>query len=161
MNQRRALVVTLALGLLVVPVAGDAQPAGKVYRIGYMSISSRQSAADLIDQVFLPALRERGLVTSYPTTHFTNSRIFWLTSSGASNGSICPAPLEDLEPRPRDERVQPFGECRWSQDSWKFTAAVVAEACTTHIVRSRPRRVRRAEVYMPPSMTSSRPDVPA
>ena len=56
------LIVILALGLLAVAVASDAQQAGKVYRIGYMSIPSRQSAADLIDHVFLPALRERGLV---------------------------------------------------------------------------------------------------
>ena len=34
----------------------------KIYRIGYMSIVSRQSAGDLMDRVFLPALRERGLV---------------------------------------------------------------------------------------------------
>jgi putative ABC transport system substrate-binding protein len=39
-----------------------AQQPGKVYRIGYMSIPSRQSAEDLIDRVFLPALRERGLI---------------------------------------------------------------------------------------------------
>jgi putative ABC transport system substrate-binding protein len=40
----------------------DAQLAEKVYRIGYMSIPSRESARDLMDRVFLPALREHGLV---------------------------------------------------------------------------------------------------
>src|SRR5436309_8443921 len=51
-----------SLSILATPLATGAQQAGKVYRIGYMSIPSRQSAGDLIDQAFLPALRERGLV---------------------------------------------------------------------------------------------------
>ncbi len=47
--------------LLAMPLIVQAQQAEKVYRIGYMSIPSSQSA-DLTERVFLPALRERGLV---------------------------------------------------------------------------------------------------
>ena len=56
------LFLVAALLMLAAPVAVDAQQPGKVYRIGYMSIPSRQSAGDLMDRVFLPALRQRGLV---------------------------------------------------------------------------------------------------
>jgi putative ABC transport system substrate-binding protein len=56
------LVLVLLAGLLPAPPSADAQKSDKVYRIGYMSIPSRQSAAALIDRVFLPALRERGLI---------------------------------------------------------------------------------------------------
>src|SRR5215469_10770266 len=59
---RRTFLASLAGGMLVAPLAAKAQQAGKVYRIGYMSIPSRQSAERLIDKVFLPALRDRGLV---------------------------------------------------------------------------------------------------
>jgi putative ABC transport system substrate-binding protein len=59
---RRAFITALAGGFLAAPLVAQAQQAGKVYRMGYMSIPSRQSGADLIDRVFLPALRERGLV---------------------------------------------------------------------------------------------------
>jgi len=55
------LVVTLAFVLLVAPLVAEAQPARKVYRIGYMSIPSRESAATLMP-VFEQALRTRGLV---------------------------------------------------------------------------------------------------
>ena len=61
MSLRKAVIVTLAFGLLQAPCATEAQQAGKVYRIGYMSIPSRQSGEQLI-QIFLQALRERGLV---------------------------------------------------------------------------------------------------
>jgi ABC-type uncharacterized transport system substrate-binding protein len=54
--------VVAAVCLLAAPLVVDAQPVEKVYRIGYMSIPSRESAGDLINRVFLPALRERGLV---------------------------------------------------------------------------------------------------
>ena len=59
---RRRFLGTLSVSLLAAPVVAEAQQAEKVYRIGYMSIPSRQSGGDLIDRVFLPALRERGLV---------------------------------------------------------------------------------------------------
>jgi putative tryptophan/tyrosine transport system substrate-binding protein len=55
------LVATLALVLLAAPLPTPAQPARTVYRIGYMSIPSRESAEHLIP-VFMQALRARGLV---------------------------------------------------------------------------------------------------
>ncbi len=39
MNRLSVLVVTLALGILLAPLAGDAQQAGKVYRIGYLGMT--------------------------------------------------------------------------------------------------------------------------
>jgi len=54
--------LVVAISIIGPPLVVDAQEAGKVYRIGYMSIPSRQSGGDLIDQAFLPALRERGFV---------------------------------------------------------------------------------------------------
>jgi putative ABC transport system substrate-binding protein len=57
----RTIVVVAPL-LLAVPVATHAQQGERTYRIGYMSIPSRESAGDLMDRVFLPALRQRGLV---------------------------------------------------------------------------------------------------
>ena len=61
MVTRRQIVLGLGAGLFS-PFSAVGQQPGKVYRIGYMSVPSRQSAGDLIDGVFLPALRERGLV---------------------------------------------------------------------------------------------------
>ena len=55
------LLVTLALALFVALLVADAQPARTVYRIGYMSIPSRESAEHLMP-VFVQALRARGLV---------------------------------------------------------------------------------------------------
>jgi putative ABC transport system substrate-binding protein len=59
---RRTFFASLAGGILVPPLAAETQQAGKVYRIGYMSIPSRQSAERLMDKVFLLGLRDRGLV---------------------------------------------------------------------------------------------------
>jgi putative ABC transport system substrate-binding protein len=56
------LSLVVAACILAAPLAANPQQAEKVYRIGYMSIPSRQSAGDLIDRVFLPSLRARGLV---------------------------------------------------------------------------------------------------
>ena len=61
MVTRRQIVLGLGAGLFS-PFSAVGQQPGKVYRIGFMSVPSRQSAGDLIDGVFLPALRERGLV---------------------------------------------------------------------------------------------------
>ncbi len=58
---RAALTVIFALGLLAAPPAGEAQPAGKVYRIGMLSLLGRE-AAEPRRQVFEHALRERGWV---------------------------------------------------------------------------------------------------
>ena len=52
----------VAAFMLAAPLTVDAQQAQKVYRIGYMSVPSSTSARDLLERVFLPALRERGLV---------------------------------------------------------------------------------------------------
>ena len=60
-QKRLALSFILILAILCVPLGADSQQAGRVYRIGYMSIVSRQSAEDLI-QIFLQELRERGWV---------------------------------------------------------------------------------------------------
>jgi putative tryptophan/tyrosine transport system substrate-binding protein len=54
--------LVVAAFMLAAPLTVEAQQVQKVYRIGYMSIPSSQSARDLIERVFLPALRERGLV---------------------------------------------------------------------------------------------------
>jgi putative tryptophan/tyrosine transport system substrate-binding protein len=54
--------LAVAAFMLAAPLTVDAQQVQKVYRIGYMSIPSSQSASDLMERVFLPALRERGLV---------------------------------------------------------------------------------------------------
>src|SRR5215467_2839923 len=59
---RRAFLSVLGGVMISAPLGVEAQQAGKVYRIGYMSIPSRQSAEWLIDKVFLPALQERGLM---------------------------------------------------------------------------------------------------
>ena len=56
-----SLIIALALGILLPPLAAGAEQPGKVWRIGYMSIPSRQSAEHLLP-IFLEALRERGLV---------------------------------------------------------------------------------------------------
>ncbi len=53
--------ITLALGILSGPTAADAQQAGKVYRVGYMSVVSRQSAEPLMS-IFLRALRDLGWI---------------------------------------------------------------------------------------------------
>ena len=47
--------------ILAAPLNSDAQQAGKVYRIGYLSAPTRQSVEHIL-QVFLRALRERGWV---------------------------------------------------------------------------------------------------
>jgi len=56
---RRAFIAAAAGGLLAAPLAAEAQQAGTVYRIGYLSIGSPSP----LRQVFEEALRERGWVT--------------------------------------------------------------------------------------------------
>jgi putative ABC transport system substrate-binding protein len=55
------LVATLALVLLAAPLSTPAQQARTVYRIGYMSLPSRESAEPVMP-VFVQALRAHGLV---------------------------------------------------------------------------------------------------
>jgi putative tryptophan/tyrosine transport system substrate-binding protein len=57
---RRAFIGSLAGGLLSAPLAAEAQPAGKVYRIGYLSSASASPPTDL--EPFRRGLRELGYV---------------------------------------------------------------------------------------------------
>ena len=59
----KAKILVYALPVLILTTIhlAQAQQPGKVWRIGYMSVPSRQSAEDLI-QIFLEALREHGWV---------------------------------------------------------------------------------------------------
>ena len=59
--KRLPLIVTLALGTLLAPLAADAQQAGKVARIGYVGVSSA-SAVPHADEAFLHGLRDLGYV---------------------------------------------------------------------------------------------------
>ncbi len=61
MNRGSALVITLALGILLAPLAADAQQAGKVYRIGYVAGGGRIAGAVLLD-AFRQGLRALGYV---------------------------------------------------------------------------------------------------
>ena len=56
---RLVLMVILTLGLVVTPLAVDAQPAGKVYRIGYLSPRPGPSHWD---EAFRRGLRELGWI---------------------------------------------------------------------------------------------------
>ena len=46
---RRAFIGTLAGGLLAAPLAVEAQPAGKVYRVGYVWIGAPGSESNTVD----------------------------------------------------------------------------------------------------------------
>jgi putative ABC transport system substrate-binding protein len=61
MDRRRFLLTSVA-GALATPLAAGAQPAGKVYRIGFLLMGSRGPSEPQL-QVFEQALRERGWVT--------------------------------------------------------------------------------------------------
>jgi putative tryptophan/tyrosine transport system substrate-binding protein len=64
MNRRDfvvAVVALLALGVATAPLAPEAQQAGKVYRIGYLSTPTRESVEHVLE-AFLRALRELGWV---------------------------------------------------------------------------------------------------
>jgi len=58
---RRAFLGTLAGGLLAAPLIAEAQPAGKVYRVGYLSASS-STANPRILEAFRQGLRDLGWV---------------------------------------------------------------------------------------------------
>src|SRR5262245_23283220 len=55
------LLVTLALGLLVAPLAAEAQPTGKVYRIGWLSPTTSLSGASELEAL-RAGLREFGYI---------------------------------------------------------------------------------------------------
>ena len=59
--ERRRFIEVIAGGLLAAPLPAEAQPAGKIYRVGYMSVVSRQSAEPLM-VIFLRALRDLGWI---------------------------------------------------------------------------------------------------
>jgi putative ABC transport system substrate-binding protein len=60
---RRMFLGTLAGGLLAAPLAAGAQPAGKVYRIGYISNSPPNTPeSSRLHEAFRQGLRERGWV---------------------------------------------------------------------------------------------------
>ena len=54
------LMLTLALGFLVAPLAANAQQPGKVYRIGLLGVGLSPSEAQLQQSPFLQGLRELG-----------------------------------------------------------------------------------------------------
>jgi putative ABC transport system substrate-binding protein len=58
---RRAFLGTLAGGLVATPLSGHAQPAGKVYRIGYLAGGS-STASSQFPEAFRQGLRELGWV---------------------------------------------------------------------------------------------------
>jgi putative ABC transport system substrate-binding protein len=58
---RRAFIATMAGGLLAAPLAAEAQPAGKVYRVGYLSASSRE-IQEPVYQALLQGLIGRGWI---------------------------------------------------------------------------------------------------
>src|SRR5882672_3500458 len=56
------VIVTLTLSILAAPLVTDAQPAGKVYRIGILAGSSQGIAERLGNEAFQQGLRELGYV---------------------------------------------------------------------------------------------------
>ena len=61
MTTRRAFLCTLAGGLLAAPRVARAQPAGKVYRVGWLSPASAENGLSNLDAL-RTGLRERGYV---------------------------------------------------------------------------------------------------
>ena len=61
MIHRRRFISSLGVGLLAAPLAAGAQPAGKVYRIGYLSGGSA-TASSRFPETFRQGLRELGWV---------------------------------------------------------------------------------------------------
>ena len=56
-----ALAAVLALAMLAAPRAAEAQPAGKVWRVGYLTVPSRETAHSVAD-TFQLALRDLGWI---------------------------------------------------------------------------------------------------
>jgi putative tryptophan/tyrosine transport system substrate-binding protein len=63
-----ALLITLALGLLVAPLAAKVQPAGHIARIGVLDLGYSPPAAVELQHVFRQALRELGWVEGHNLT---------------------------------------------------------------------------------------------
>ena len=63
MNNRRKLVLALGAAALTSPLTAHAQPAAKVWRIGYLDLSSRKSQADMGQlAALIEGLRDRGYI---------------------------------------------------------------------------------------------------
>jgi putative ABC transport system substrate-binding protein len=67
-TSRRAFICTLAGGLLAAPRAAEAQPAGKVYRIGLLEVSAPDAARQAWWIVFRQRMRELGYVEGQNVT---------------------------------------------------------------------------------------------
>src|SRR5512135_1236785 len=61
MMDRRTFIGSIAGGVLVAPLAANAQPAGKVYRIGYLTTGS-PTVASGFSEAFRQGLRELGWI---------------------------------------------------------------------------------------------------
>ena len=61
MMERRAFISGLAAGLLAAPLAAEAQPAGKVARLGYLSYGTATTNAGL-RKAFIDGLRDHGWI---------------------------------------------------------------------------------------------------
>ena len=61
MNRTAGLIVTLALGIISVALPAEAQPPGRIFRIGYLSSSSPSAVSRLVD-AFEQGLRDLGYV---------------------------------------------------------------------------------------------------
>jgi putative ABC transport system substrate-binding protein len=61
MTSRRTFLETLALGLLTAPFPADAQPAGRIFRVGYLGPSSPSLEPHLVE-AFRQRLRDLGYV---------------------------------------------------------------------------------------------------
>ena len=61
LNTRRNVIIALGAGLLAAPLATDAQPAGKVYRIGFIQTAPRKEITHLI-KALDEGIRELGYV---------------------------------------------------------------------------------------------------
>jgi len=59
---RRAFLGTLTGGLLAAPLAADGQQAGKVRRVGILSVGAVPSAEEVARSPFLAALRDLGWI---------------------------------------------------------------------------------------------------
>jgi putative ABC transport system substrate-binding protein len=76
---RRAFISGVTFGLLAAPLVAEAQEAGKVYRIGFLSAGSQPTSENR--QAFEHALRERGwvpgenLVIAYPSAEGKYDRL--------------------------------------------------------------------------------------
>jgi hypothetical protein len=68
MISRRAFLGTVAGGLLAAPLAAEAQPAGKVYRIGALTLNVIDPSSPGVFEGFLRGLRERGWLVGQNVT---------------------------------------------------------------------------------------------